>query len=247
MENKDAILRRIQKLLAIAQDDRANPNEAAAAAGMAERIMRKYQLENADVLAASLKIGDDLSTEDVVATAKTNGTATKVVPPWVQFMASAIARLNECDAKAVRIGRDIGLRFYGYSGDVLVSKWMLEYLVATTNRLCNEFKKTDHYAAVGRASVNSYRKGVSMGILSSLNALIAQKERERQAEVATGTALVVVKKQAIAEKFGTFKYPEKVVSSADGSAFRKGNADGKKVDVSRRAVGETRNSTQLLK
>ena len=35
VENKESILRRIQKLLAIASDDRADPNEAAAAAGMA--------------------------------------------------------------------------------------------------------------------------------------------------------------------------------------------------------------------
>lgn len=33
-DNLDSIMRRVQKLLAIAQDDRANPNEAAAAAAM---------------------------------------------------------------------------------------------------------------------------------------------------------------------------------------------------------------------
>lgn len=243
-DNKDDILRRIQKLLAIAQDDRANPNEAASAAGMAERIMRKYQIEHADVLAASLKAGDDLTTEDVVASAKTNGTAVVNVPPWVQFLATAIARLNDCEARSAHIGRDKGIRFFGYSGDTLVSKWMLQYLVGTVNRLCDEFKKTTHYQIEGRTAVNSYRKGVTMGILSSLNKLIAQKQADAQ-PVATGTSLVVVKKQAIAEKYGKFEYGTSKVTSSDRGAFSRGREDGKKVDVSRKAVGGASAAPQL--
>ena len=37
----ESILRRVRKLLAIAEDGRGDPNEAAAAAQQAERIMRK--------------------------------------------------------------------------------------------------------------------------------------------------------------------------------------------------------------
>ena len=69
IEDKDSILRRIQKLLAIAGDDRADPNEAAAAAGMAEKVMRKYQIDHAELIMNGLKQGHDLSTEDIALAA----------------------------------------------------------------------------------------------------------------------------------------------------------------------------------
>ena len=53
-ENLEGVMRRIQKLLAIANDGRGDPNEAASAAAMAEKMMRKYQLDNADIVAAVL-------------------------------------------------------------------------------------------------------------------------------------------------------------------------------------------------
>lgn len=46
----DAVIRRVQKLLAIAQDDRANEHEAAAAAAQAEKLMRKFQIDHTDFI-----------------------------------------------------------------------------------------------------------------------------------------------------------------------------------------------------
>jgi hypothetical protein len=119
IDNKEAVLRRIQKLLAIAADDRANPNEAASAAGMAEKIMRKYQIEQSEVIMTSLKAGDDLGMSESVASAKTNGTKVKIVPPWAGMLSVAVGRFNDC---GVRIGRnaagDACVRFYGFTADV---------------------------------------------------------------------------------------------------------------------------------
>jgi hypothetical protein len=88
-------------LLAIASDDRADPNEAAAAAGMAEKVMRKYQIDHAELIMNGLKQGHDLSTEDVVATAKTNGTKVKQVPAWAGWIAVAVSKFTECSASVV--------------------------------------------------------------------------------------------------------------------------------------------------
>ena len=43
-ETPDNVLRRVQKLMAIANDTRADPNEAASAAAHAANIMQKYGL-----------------------------------------------------------------------------------------------------------------------------------------------------------------------------------------------------------
>lgn len=236
IENKEAVLRRVQKLLAIAGDDRANPNEAAAAAGMAEKIMRKYQIEHSDVIISALKIGDDLGMSESVASAKTNGTKIKVAPPWVNMLAVAVGRFNDC---GVRIGRNAegnaSCRFYGFTADVQVAKWAFDYLVATTLRLCSEFKKTDHYLIEGRTAVNSYRQGVVSGIISQLTVLTRAKAEEAE-QSTTGTALVVVKQAAITEKYGNFGYTTKELTLGNQSAFSTGVAHGKQINVSTRAI-----------
>lgn len=203
------MLRRVQKLLAIAQDDRANPNEAAAAASQAEKIMRKYQIDNEEAITREVKAGQNLIVGQVVATAKDNGTPVDKVPPWAQWLGVAIAGLNDCGARNGRKATDKGyeacINFYGYEADVQVCVWMFEYLVATTNRLCKEARSDYRYLEGGRSWMHSYRSGVSQGILSSVNRLAAEKKAEQQAAV-TQRALVVVKEHAITEKFGTFTY-----------------------------------------
>lgn len=243
-ESLDNVLRRIAKLLAIAQDDRANPHEAAAAAGQAERIMRKYQIENADLIKVQLKNDPNATaTADCVANAKTNGTKAESVPPWANWISTAVAQLNECGALIVRhADGNVGIRFYGYTADVTVAKYMFDYLVATINRLAKAYKDTDDYRINGRGVLTTYRKGVSMGILSQLNKQQAQKTAEQAATVVTGTSLMVVKQQVLAEKFGeavfkTKKSKTKIDHSAD--SFGEGLKDGRKVDINVRGINNT--------
>ncbi len=237
-ENLESVKRRVQKLLAIAEHERSDPNEAAAAAGMAEKIMRKYQLDYADVIMAALKKGDDLSTEDIVCTAKTNGTKTKTVSPWVGMLAVAVAELNECGCKmGWTSDNEACIRFFGYTADVQLATWTLGYLVETTNRLCNEYKKTEGYLTGGRRVLNSYRHGVSIGITQSLRALAAAKTTEVQ--TSTGTSLMVVKQAAIAEKYGKFETRLTKTKVSRGDSFFHGLADGRKVNVDQHPLTST--------
>src|SRR5262245_58161177 len=122
-ENLDAIKRRVAKLLAIAKDGRGNIEEAAAAAAMAERIMRKYQLENIEEIEAHLKRGEDLATATSKATAKTNGTKIKKVPPWANMLGTAVSRFCGCGSRIIYIDDEVGFKFYGYKDDVELCKW----------------------------------------------------------------------------------------------------------------------------
>lgn len=239
-ENLDSVMRRISKLLAIAQDDRANPEEAASAAGMAERIMRKYQLEHADVIVASLKAGDGMDHTDCIATAKTNGTKVLEVPVWAQWVALQVSKVNDCGAKIVRTASgEKAVRFYGFKSDIQVAGYIFNYLVATTNRLCKEFLKSETYEREGRRSVNSYRQGVSVGILTNLRKVVADKVAEMNA-ASGGNQLMIVKAAAIAEHFGAAargKVSRTAVNRDD--SFSSGVRDGKSVDVNRRGVDST--------
>lgn len=237
-ENLESVVRRVQKLLAIAEHERSDPNEAAAAAGMAEKIMRKYQLDYAEVIMAALKKGDDLSTADIVCTAKTNGTKVRSVPEWVGMLAVAVANLNECGCKMGWTENvEACVRFFGYTADVQLSSWMLGYLVETTNRLCNEYKKSEGYAIGGRRVLNDYRQGVSIGIVQSLRALINVKKAE--AQTSTGTSLMVVKQDAIVAKYGEFKTRTCKSQVSQGESFSHGLRDGRQVNVSQRPLTST--------
>ena len=248
-ENLDSVMRRIQKLLAIANDDRADPNEAAAAASMAEKVMRKYQLEHADVIMASLLKGDDLATAEVVATAKTNGTKVKQVPLWANWLAVKVAEFNDVGARlGTTKGGEACVRFYGFSSDVQVAEWIFNYLVSTVNRLVDGYKDSADYRLNGRKVLNAYRQGVTTGILTKLLASIAEKKAEAESTAATtGRDLVVVKQNAIEKRFGDFGYSKKSKTSVQrGNAFSHGVRDGQKVDVTRRAVTGSSSSTLLL-
>jgi len=242
----EAVMRRVAKLLAIAGDNRGNPEECAAAAGMAERIMRKFQLDHADVVLAAIKTGDDMETVDCVATAKTNGTKVERTPPWAGWLAVAVSKFMGVGARHCHTGpkREAAIRFFGYKADVQMAGWTFDYLIAQVNRLCVEYRTSTAYLVGGRSVMNSYRLGVAHGILATLRKLTAEKEAEARGS-STGTALMVVKADAIVAKFGdVFKTKQASKStsrSADG--FTAGFAAGKTVDVARRAVGNTAAAT----
>lgn len=96
----EGVMRRIQKLLAIAGDDRANPAEAAAAASMAEKVMRKYQLDHADIIASELRskapdVGDSAVFANMKRDDPKRPSLTKT-PAWGQMLSVAIAQLYDC-------------------------------------------------------------------------------------------------------------------------------------------------------
>lgn len=243
----ESVIRRITKLLAIAQDESANPNEASAAAGQAEKLMRKFQLDSADLLIQSLKAGDDMETQDCRGDAITNGTKAKTIPPWAGFLAVAVARLCDVGTQSVdhkEYGRAV--RFFGYKQDVRLAKWIYDYMINTINRLAFDYRKTEDYIRNGRGVLSDYRKGVVQGIISQINQQIAEKKREMEQTV-TGRELMVVKADAIVARFGNVFRTKKTNSTTRrGDTYHNGYEDGRKVDINRRAVEHTRSAAPLL-
>lgn len=246
----DKVLDRIQKLLAMAEHERSDPNEAATAAAMAEKLMRKYQVDRAEVIMKNLKAGEDLDTVDVIATAKTNGTRVVRVPPWAQWIAVNVGNFTDTCVRIINKRTENScIRFYGYSGDTKVASYMMSYLVSVTNRLCNEFKDSEDFAyhsemTSPRRAMDSYRKGVASGICDALRTQIALKAQEQKAS--PGTSLVVVKQQAITEKFGEFSYNKNSKSTITSNAYSTGKRDGARVDVTRAGVTHQGNATRRL-
>lgn len=238
-EDLSGVMRRVQKLLAIAGDARANPEEAAAAAAMAEKVMRKFQLEHADVVRAELNSKDNFATEDACAVMKKGkGHRPTSVPSWAQWLACQVAKLNDCEVK-LAWNRELGscIRFFGYKSDVQVCAWMFDYLTTTLIRNVRAYQKADQWGFKrSKAESESYRRGFVAMLQTLLQRSIDAKEREAQA-ASSNRALMVVKKQALAEHFGDFSYKTgKAKDVSNKEAFKAGLLDASKVDVNLRAL-----------
>ncbi len=239
VSNLDDIKRRIAKALAIASDERCDPNTAAVAAAQAEKLMRKYQLDHSEIISINLKKGESMTTAECVANAKTNGTKAKDVPTWASILGTSVARFNNCGALIVTTGSgEVGIRFYGYEGDVLVCKYMFDYLVVVTNRQAAHYKLSRDYMDNGRSALTIFRRGFVAGMVNTIQRLMREKEREQQAEV-TSRALVVVKQTALAEKFGAHIFKTKQAANVTKQAvsFLSGFEQGRRVDVARKGIG----------
>lgn len=245
----DAVIRRVQKLLAIAQDDRANEHEAAAAAAQAEKLMRKFQIDHTDFIEREIKTdAAAMQTEDCRADAITNGTKAKTIPPWASLLAVGVARMCEVGvttADSQAFGKCV--RFYGYKHDVKLASWMMEYLVATINRLAFLYRSSEDYRIHGRSVLTDYRKGVVQGILMNINKYCREREQEMQ-QMSSSRALVLVKKDAIVERFGNvFRTKKTQTSIRRDSSFSNGREAGQNVDIRRRGVEHSGSNSGTLR
>lgn len=254
---RDNVLRRVQKLLAMANDGRGDSNEAAAAAQMAEKLMRKFQLDNADIIQAELKAKNGaMERGTVFANMKRDDPKRpplKNNPPWGQHLAVAVARLNDCEARQ-GTAKDkhnkfsACLHFFGYSADVQVAVWMFDYLVGCTIEACKLFNaQRRRENRVDKTASEAFRKGFMTRLTARIYAQGTEK-KEEQAASSTSRALVVSKQQAIVEAFGDFKYKDsKQATVRDGDAYRAGMRSAADVDLNRRGVGNSTSTTLQLK
>ena len=235
-----SVMRRVTKLLAIAGDHRADANEAAAAASQAEKIMRKYQIENADLIEAELKANvSALCVRPVFANMKRDDAKRPAAvknPPWGQFLAVAIAKLYNAQARQGfdfnKFGKmSASIRFYGYHADVEMCAFTFDYLVGVLIAAVNHRQA---HVTNDRVATASFRQG----FVSQLTVAIAAMALANQADV-SGRGLVVLKSAAIEAAFGVAAYVTKKSSATiTAEAFHAGVQAAKLVDVGRRGVGD---------
>lgn len=249
MTERETVLIRIKKLLNMAEHANANEHESLVAAKQAESLMRKYNIDYAEAIAQEIKTGAGMATADCVATAKDNGTPTLRTPLWAQQIAVRLGELFDTPVRLCQVRTTVGspnsispegyweqgVRFHGYTHDVEVAAWTFNLLVSTVNRVCKTYRKHPHYLANGRTVMNAYRMGVVHSILVTIREMTAEKDAT---QTAPGTALVLVKRDAIAKQYGQFTYREaKAPTVRDADAYHSGRVEGRKIEV-RTAITE---------
>ena len=250
-ENLSAVMRRIEKLLAMASDTRGNSNEAAAAAAMAARVMKKHQLSEADIVIAKMKAGDDLESSCVVPTLAEWKEPLKRVPRWASLLATMVARLTETKAVLSKThtakGSEACVCFMGFSPDVKLAIYMMQYLQKEFRRFRADFTGTYTYKEKGFTALRSYTDGLTIGICAVLQEEIdaVAAEEAAAASSSTSTAIVVAKAAAITERFGEFGAGKKVVMTPK-EGFHEGVRDGKTITINKGLDAPAPSSSQLL-
>lgn len=231
-DNLTPILRRVQKLLAIANDTRANPAEAAAAAAQAEKIMRKFQIDQADVTQAELLRAENFG-EDAVPSALAK--RAESWPLWATTLALAVAKLHDCQVrKGYSRATGATIKFVGFKADTQVAAWTYSYLVSCMKRDTKATK--ERYVRATRRMMDAYRMGYVSALRDSLHEAAEQKRAEMMAE-SNSRALVVSKEAAVKDRYGEMKAREKDSGLSNVPGFGNGARDGLKVNVTARAVG----------
>jgi len=227
----ESVLRRVHKLLAIAGDDRANAAEAAAAAGQAEKIMRKYQIEHADVVAASMTRDDSFDEQDIGGTMNPSARSQSATT-WAGMLGLAVAKLNDCKAGWARSSTlGVCMRYSGYKSDTQVALWTHLYIV---NQMVSALRRHQKEYGSDRTSSERFRKGFIIAVVGNINRAIEEKRAE-MAQAVSSRELVLIKSHAVAERFGEQRVRQSRFIQG-GDAFRNGYQEGGKVDLGRRGL-----------
>jgi len=220
----ESVIAKISKLLAMAEHKNSNPNEAARAASMAAKMMNEYQVERKDVIRAELESGGGLVNTPI------SDLEYSTWPVWMQGLAINTANLFECQVKFKKTGKKKSLKVMGYEADVMMVVWMYEYLHDELTRLATRAVNTNTSAVHKGKIKNSFLSGAVSVLKERFQEIIDERLKDYKS---TGTGLMVVKSDAIKEKYGIAKYRNTNSSAADPASFYAGKKAARNVNINR--------------
>jgi hypothetical protein len=111
-------LERIEKLMAMASQQDASPNEAAIALKRAQALMQKHGLGAEDVALNQVK------EEDAGMVSRNNSS----LPEYITILVEVIANVFECRAVCVHGWKGTSVTYYGFGTDPVLAKYALQVL-----------------------------------------------------------------------------------------------------------------------
>lgn len=228
MRDREKVLERIKKLLALSNSD--NEHEAANAASQAQLLLSKYNLcidDISDVVKSDYEVKEARVAEG------------KRLDKWFYKLFISVSRSFGCSPLVETSYRHKALIMVGTETDILSARLTLEYLYTTIERLTNR-----NALGNGRAFVNSYRQGLVTSIASRLSERTKENTKEAQKEATfVGTALVLRKDQALKDYMDKFAKTFKSGSStlSDYSGYAQGLHDGESIGLDKQLKGNCSN------
>ena len=241
----DKILDRVQKLLALANNN-PSAEEAATAAAHAASLMAKYSLDTADLQARDLKKGAKVTnavTEDASA-------YIEKIPLWYNSLVTGLSQVLGCVSAITRQDGYLFMRVYGLESDVMVTKWLAGYLTEQINRLAGEAwqdaaqeikmrEQRSPWASERMRYKNQYRQGAVTAVLERVREVYAPPPETTEVQLASANALMVVKQDLIRQERPDLPTPNTAKYRITGASDR-GARDSERVSVNRVVHGDVR-------
>lgn len=183
-EQKQKILDKVRRLLALAQGN-PNPHESAAAAARAQALMSQHAIDEATL---------DVDTDEDEVQAQWLGEQTTNLVHWRGGLSAAVARSNRCEtAWGLNPKGRRQIMVFGSPDDIATVRYLYSALV----RMCRESAKAamQHGVISGRSEANAYRLGWVKAVASRL-----MEAAEQTREGAPGAALVKLDQRALRAK-----------------------------------------------
>lgn len=235
MNERESIISKIRKLLAMTEDRGATPHEAAIAAAKVQALLTEHNLEMADVSKVETvdEIGRD--TQDITKSVRS---------PYRKPLANLLhicAEYNYCKAVySFGTGKTV---IFGKAHNIEVVKYLYTYLSRT---LMAEAKQQHHDSGTAQSVVTW-----TVGFLEGARKEIAYRlktQQEEQAAINTAVnALVVVSRQFVEQRAAQeFPHTKKMANGRVRSvdAFLAGQVFGKNVALNQ-AVNSPKQFTQI--
>lgn len=237
------IIERIQKLLSLSKNN-ANPNEAANAAALADKLINRHQLSMAEIQATSheqIPVGK----HNTPIYSSCRRTA------WKAHLASSLARHYDC---ALYIS-------YGYEGKNKTSNYTLvgrnedcEIAIFMFNWITNEIERLakKNASGLGHNYSQTYCEGAGVGIIEKLRSEKENLRTEARAE-GKGSALVLLDNKAIeaARKLDQLCPNLRRTAELSGAsnknamAFSSGREAGKSMNIGKGLAGASKTASLL--
>ena len=215
MTDRESLMRRIRKLLALAADNPDSP-ESQAAAEKAGKLMSEYQVEF-----ASIEMEEDEIIEDAAKMYMSED------GKWSHSLITVIGHTFNC--KVIRTMDKKSFIIIGYKHDVELTKWMFSYLRMIISR------KADKLCSGVRERTN-----FGMGFVSAVNLRFREiYSATKQNLDKNTTAIVVQKDHKVEEKYRSmFPHARNTRSTfTRDKNFYKGNEIGNSIPLSRPVNG----------
>lgn len=225
MTEKESILNRIKKLMAMTVERGATPEEAATAAAKIQAILFEHNLGIAEAEAhdpRQAKEGYQNISWDVPF-----GSAPAI--RWAKTLLHYIARSNFCK---ILVGEDRTCFIVGKPSNVEVVSYMGEAIGRQIHKMCHDQMRRE----LGSTAKYSYYNAYCLGAVATVNERLEAMAAQQHQVSAASTAMVACSKGELIEAARKF-YPKTGKSRGsevrDGGAYGQGRTDGHKVGIHR--------------
>lgn len=231
MIDKEKILARIRKMLALAENSGATQGERENAMRAVHATLAKYNLDLAEVEASGREKVE----------ARIIGHMVFYGRPWAQGCAQSIARLYFCHyiVRLAEKADDTRHYFIGRESNVLTTGHMAKYVVESIRK---ESKKRMRAAGAG----NAYARSFAMGAAAMIAKRVDEMMKESSTQRGDGKSLVLASvyqqeseanQKIVDESFTTKKGFDRGKRDRDVEAFIEGTEYGEKVSLNRQVEG----------